>query len=202
MIYIKWSQNIHVRASDTKIRNISDIKFIVSIDGYVMSHSLILCLVAPSAFRDMHGRLLHPHMRTVYMIWYAAGRMLLMVSLLNVVGLRCKHLPFLGRWFVSINVTVMLILFYFIFKSLVWWTGITNGIDDVEWDPSSDKHIGYHYSVEDLSGKVKSVLSCKIWYESIKVILHLVQLLPKCRPNARLLCWRNSVCLLGLKSHW
>ena len=37
--------------------------------------------------------------------------------------------------------------------------GITNGIDDDEWDPSSDEHIDYHYSAEDLSGKVtKSLL--------------------------------------------
>ncbi|PON81260.1 Glycogen synthase [Trema orientale] len=36
--------------------------------------------------------------------------------------------------------------------------GITNGIDDVDWDPSSDRHIAVHYSAEDLSGKVQ----CKI----------------------------------------
>ncbi|XP_024177377.1 soluble starch synthase 1, chloroplastic/amyloplastic isoform X2 [Rosa chinensis] len=36
--------------------------------------------------------------------------------------------------------------------------GITNGIDVVEWDPSSDKHIASHYSANDLSGKVE----CKI----------------------------------------
>ncbi|GMN44385.1 hypothetical protein TIFTF001_013581 [Ficus carica] len=36
--------------------------------------------------------------------------------------------------------------------------GITNGIDDVEWDPSSDKHIAFHFSAEDLSGKAQ----CKI----------------------------------------
>ncbi|KAL5719118.1 starch synthase [Ranunculus cassubicifolius] len=34
-------------------------------------------------------------------------------------------------------------------------TGITNGIDVVEWDPSSDKLIDFHYSMDDLSGKVK-----------------------------------------------
>eukprot|EP00257_Ricinus_communis_P015332 XP_015573219.1 soluble starch synthase 1, chloroplastic/amyloplastic [Ricinus communis] len=33
--------------------------------------------------------------------------------------------------------------------------GITNGIDVSEWDPSSDKHITFHYSVDDLSGKVQ-----------------------------------------------
>lgn len=36
--------------------------------------------------------------------------------------------------------------------------GITNGIDVSEWDPSSDKHIAFHYSADDLSGKVQ----CKI----------------------------------------
>ncbi|XP_077251318.1 glycogen/starch synthases, ADP-glucose type [Tasmannia lanceolata] len=33
--------------------------------------------------------------------------------------------------------------------------GITNGIDVDEWDPSSDKHIPFHYSPSDLSGKVQ-----------------------------------------------
>ncbi|GAB2265064.1 Pentafunctional AROM polypeptide [Dionaea muscipula] len=37
-------------------------------------------------------------------------------------------------------------------------SGITNGIDIAEWDPSSDVHIAAHYSVDDLSGKVQ----CKI----------------------------------------
>ncbi|GAB2221894.1 hypothetical protein Drorol1_Dr00013088 [Drosera rotundifolia] len=37
-------------------------------------------------------------------------------------------------------------------------SGITNGIDTTEWDPSADKHIAAHYSVDDLSGKVQ----CKI----------------------------------------
>ncbi|XP_031496035.1 soluble starch synthase 1, chloroplastic/amyloplastic [Nymphaea colorata] len=36
-------------------------------------------------------------------------------------------------------------------------SGITNGIDINEWDPSSDKYISCNYSVDDLSGKV----SCK-----------------------------------------
>ncbi|XP_065878675.1 soluble starch synthase 1, chloroplastic/amyloplastic [Euphorbia lathyris] len=36
--------------------------------------------------------------------------------------------------------------------------GITNGIDISEWDPSSDKHIASHYSIDDLSGKAQ----CKI----------------------------------------
>ncbi|XP_075495714.1 soluble starch synthase 1, chloroplastic/amyloplastic [Primulina tabacum] len=34
-------------------------------------------------------------------------------------------------------------------------TGITNGIDLNEWNPSSDIHIHSHYSVHDLSGKVQ-----------------------------------------------
>eukprot|EP00268_Persea_americana_P023871 TRINITY_DN2338_c0_g1_i2.p1 TRINITY_DN2338_c0_g1~~TRINITY_DN2338_c0_g1_i2.p1 ORF type:complete len:693 (+),score=131.44 TRINITY_DN2338_c0_g1_i2:131-2209(+) len=33
--------------------------------------------------------------------------------------------------------------------------GITNGIDVDDWDPSSDKHIPFHYSASDLSGKVR-----------------------------------------------
>ncbi|XP_030467091.2 LOW QUALITY PROTEIN: soluble starch synthase 1, chloroplastic/amyloplastic [Syzygium oleosum] len=37
-------------------------------------------------------------------------------------------------------------------------SGITNGIDITEWDPSTDEHIASHYSVSDLSGKVQ----CKI----------------------------------------
>ncbi|KAM3729746.1 hypothetical protein ACB098_12G035300 [Castanea mollissima] len=36
--------------------------------------------------------------------------------------------------------------------------GITNGIDVAEWDPSSDEHIGCHYSAENLNGKAQ----CKI----------------------------------------
>lgn len=36
--------------------------------------------------------------------------------------------------------------------------GITNGIDVIDWDPSSDNHIASHYSADDLSGKVE----CKI----------------------------------------
>ncbi|XP_030549083.1 soluble starch synthase 1, chloroplastic/amyloplastic [Rhodamnia argentea] len=37
-------------------------------------------------------------------------------------------------------------------------SGITNGIDITEWDPSTDEHLASHYSVSDLSGKVQ----CKI----------------------------------------
>ncbi|KAL6508308.1 Pentafunctional AROM polypeptide [Orobanche hederae] len=37
-------------------------------------------------------------------------------------------------------------------------TGITNGIDGNEWDPSTDEHLASPYSVDDLTGKVK----CKI----------------------------------------
>ncbi|THU57393.1 hypothetical protein C4D60_Mb03t03060 [Musa balbisiana] len=33
--------------------------------------------------------------------------------------------------------------------------GITNGIDTNEWNPTSDKHIPFHYSVDDLSGKAQ-----------------------------------------------
>ncbi|XP_028550473.1 starch synthase 1, chloroplastic/amyloplastic-like isoform X4 [Dendrobium catenatum] len=36
--------------------------------------------------------------------------------------------------------------------------GITNGIDIDEWDPASDKHIPFHYSIDNLSGKVGSLL--------------------------------------------
>lgn len=38
-------------------------------------------------------------------------------------------------------------------------TGITNGIDITEWDPSSDEHIDSHYSIDDLSGKVQCKMS-------------------------------------------
>lgn len=44
------------------------------------------------------------------------------------------------------------------FHILLKWIGITNGIDDVDWDPSSDRHIGFHYSAKDLSGKVAKIL--------------------------------------------
>ncbi|KAG6484028.1 starch synthase 1, chloroplastic/amyloplastic-like [Zingiber officinale] len=33
--------------------------------------------------------------------------------------------------------------------------GITNGIDVDEWNPTSDKHIPFHYSIDDLSGKTQ-----------------------------------------------
>ncbi|KAL8148427.1 hypothetical protein AgCh_005698 [Apium graveolens] len=36
--------------------------------------------------------------------------------------------------------------------------GITNGIDETEWNPSTDENIPSHYSVNDLSGKVQ----CKV----------------------------------------
>ncbi|KAL9163111.1 hypothetical protein ABFS82_06G020400 [Erythranthe guttata] len=37
-------------------------------------------------------------------------------------------------------------------------SGITNGIDGNEWDPSTDEHLPCHYSIHDLSAKVQ----CKI----------------------------------------
>ncbi|KAL3714317.1 hypothetical protein ACJRO7_006273 [Eucalyptus globulus] len=37
-------------------------------------------------------------------------------------------------------------------------SGITNGIDITEWDPSTDEYLASHYCVSDLSGKVQ----CKI----------------------------------------
>ncbi|KAK7282559.1 hypothetical protein RIF29_11450 [Crotalaria pallida] len=37
--------------------------------------------------------------------------------------------------------------------------GITNGIDETEWNPSTDEHIACNYSVDNLSGKVKCKLS-------------------------------------------
>ncbi|RZC56493.1 hypothetical protein C5167_015346 [Papaver somniferum] len=33
--------------------------------------------------------------------------------------------------------------------------GIANGIDVNEWDPSTDEHIDFHYSMDDLSGKAE-----------------------------------------------
>ncbi|MBX3237344.1 MAG: glycogen synthase GlgA [Nitrospiraceae bacterium] len=33
--------------------------------------------------------------------------------------------------------------------------GIVNGIDDSLWNPATDPHLRYHYSVEDLSGKAR-----------------------------------------------
>ena len=38
-------------------------------------------------------------------------------------------------------------------------TGITNGIDVVEWNPSTDVHTASHYSADDLSGKVQCKLA-------------------------------------------
>ncbi|XP_078431341.1 glycogen/starch synthase, ADP-glucose type [Wolffia australiana] len=38
-------------------------------------------------------------------------------------------------------------------KSVI--SGITNGIDVDEWDPASDEHIPFHYSIDDISGKAK-----------------------------------------------
>nr|AJG44455.1 soluble starch synthase [Lilium davidii var. unicolor] len=33
--------------------------------------------------------------------------------------------------------------------------GVTNGIDVDDWDPSADKYLPFHYSVDDLSGKAR-----------------------------------------------
>lgn len=38
-------------------------------------------------------------------------------------------------------------------------SGILNGIDENEWDPSSDPHLGAHYDVDDLSGKAEVKLA-------------------------------------------
>ncbi|KAM1407467.1 hypothetical protein ACFX2F_002046 [Malus domestica] len=38
-------------------------------------------------------------------------------------------------------------------------TGITNGVDVVEWNPSTDVHTASHYSADDLSGKVQCKLA-------------------------------------------
>ncbi|TQD70568.1 hypothetical protein C1H46_043897 [Malus baccata] len=38
-------------------------------------------------------------------------------------------------------------------------TGITNGVDVVEWNPSTDVHIASRYSADDLSGKVQCKLA-------------------------------------------
>jgi hypothetical protein len=32
--------------------------------------------------------------------------------------------------------------------------GIVNGIDVADWDPATDEHIPFHYSIDDISGKV------------------------------------------------
>lgn len=34
-------------------------------------------------------------------------------------------------------------------------SGIVNGIDVTDWDPATDKHIPFHYSLDDISGKVE-----------------------------------------------
>jgi len=34
------------------------------------------------------------------------------------------------------------------------FTGITNGINVDEWNPSTDEHIPFHYSADDVSEKV------------------------------------------------
>ncbi|KAJ4950355.1 hypothetical protein NE237_027187 [Protea cynaroides] len=33
--------------------------------------------------------------------------------------------------------------------------GIVNGVDVAEWNPATDEHIPFHYSIDDLSGKVR-----------------------------------------------
>jgi glycogen synthase len=40
------------------------------------------------------------------------------------------------------------------FSLLSWYIGIVNGIDINDWNPTTDKCLPYHYSVDDLSGKV------------------------------------------------
>ena len=41
-------------------------------------------------------------------------------------------------------------------SNLLWLysAGIVNGIDINDWNPATDEHIPYHYSADDLSGKV------------------------------------------------
>ncbi|RWW03093.1 hypothetical protein GW17_00033770 [Ensete ventricosum] len=48
-------------------------------------------------------------------------------------------------------VTVSQVICYLVLCPTIW---ITNGIDTNEWNPTSDKHISFHYSVDDLSEKI------------------------------------------------
>lgn len=52
--------------------------------------------------------------------------------------------------------------------------GITNGIDANEWSPSSDEHIASQYSVNDLSGKVGSILISETFLFHLQMFLLLM----------------------------
>ena len=79
----------------------------------------------------------------------------------------------------------------FIINALFSLLGITNGIDVSEWDPSSDEHIDFHYSVDDLSGKVINSLSPIIM--CFEALFHCTDLLQNCncRLSVKLLCRKN-----------
>jgi len=44
----------------------------------------------------------------------------------------------------------------FLWNRHIDFYGILNGVDYTIWDPESDKYIPYHYSISDLSGKIKN----------------------------------------------
>lgn len=112
-------------------------------------------------------------------------------------------------FFSSVNFCVVWSYSFYYTVILIWWKfcniliffllGVTNGIDVCEWNPSSDKHIPFSYSVDDLSGKVvKSFFSNQLFCSVFPLLCFFLNL----RFSVRQLYRQNQVFLLGLIVHW